>query len=553
MTQSIQASFRPELSLFREIKPNSAKSSLPVEHYTRKLAAIFKKQFSVRNLSSSRFYFTMHDWKAGGGNPIGLISRTISKLEADEAERLVERCSTIFSSNPSDTRLLLKGMVESNHPFLQIFSRTLDWSKKKNQAFLATIAQSSPSLAITILQENQPLVSESFIDMAIQTLNPDLIRQSFGLADMGALSFNQIHGAETMELYDSPKINIELGLLFLVVQKDVKHLPAFLKKNNPSLYTIFRIFSIAIDIAEHSKDTETLDVLEEYCKNRFPQHSKEFSYRNERSSIVQYRETIWAHLVLSNPEPFQLRTSIEEDSDDSWYNMKDPGYYHCGWYRGVSLLKTFNQSHPDSLVPKEILEALERIFHPENSLKSTLNDIQNGHLVFLPSVWETHVAFVVFYGNMLIKCNRGQSSDFSYGVHVYEYDKTKLNENVLYYALSSTEKYFNDGINDDLDAILNGSISQKPHRNGTCVWSSIKSAILAGLFAMQPEYKTDTEKADDSLDVYKKFTYYVRERVYESWSKSMDEEKPPTLLRVPNCFRDFCELKIRKHRTRATR
>ena len=153
--------------------------------------------------------------------------------------------------------------------------------------------------------------------------------------------------------------------------------------------------------------------------------------------------------------------------------------------------------------------------------------------MIIPSGFTEHSADVVIQGDYLIKCNRGERlAGAKAGLTVYKIkNKDNLQQAVLQLKLSdyqsTTNEYFDKGIDQDLGLEEVGYMSHKDQHVGNCAWASAKAAFRAALYLtlLQKEGYTPEQAEVESRAIYKSWTKQDRLDALKEYIKTFPNEE----------------------------
>ena len=170
---------------------------------------------------------------------------------------------------------------------------------------------------------------------------------------------------------------------------------------------------------------------------------------------------------------------------------------------------------------KELFDILQEAPDNLNLSPEELMKKMDEKPVILFTGWDKHIVALVFYKDMIFKCNRGSMSPAEGGVEIFRMKNKEKLPSVLTdlqkYATSEQGRYLlYDKMSKDLDLENEGVFILKNQPVGNCGWSSAKAAFLAVAYLLNLKQGLSDRKARvEGMRLFKEFNTFVRGRVVD--------------------------------------
>jgi len=140
--------------------------------------------------------------------------------------------------------------------------------------------------------------------------------------------------------------------------------------------------------------------------------------------------------------------------------------------------------------------------------------------VILFTGWDQHIIAIIFYKDMVLKCNRGSMSPTEGGgIEIFK----MKNKEKLSFVLDDLQKQATsqegrsllyNRMNEDLNLEKEDVFFLKKQPVGNCGWSSAKAAFLGAAYLCYLKQELSDKKARiEGMRLFKEFTPFVREKV----------------------------------------
>lgn len=117
----------------------------------------------------------------------------------------------------------------------------------------------------------------------------------------------------------------------------------------------------------------------------------------------------------------------------------------------------------------------------------TIDGLLNNELLIIPVAYQGHAVTFVRYGNILVRCDRGENSLKEGTVVIYRVNKLKnLNNDFLKWLIykPQTREYINEGIKRELELETITHLPLSSQITGNCSWANVESSIPTILFLL---------------------------------------------------------------------
>jgi hypothetical protein len=260
------------------------------------------------------------------------------------------------------------------------------------------------------------------------------------------------------------------------------------------------------------------------------------SFAKEKNIEIDFTDACTTYSLLSA----QDRQKFDKISSDfaRVKDLKQAGHIWGleGTFR-VNQLKSEFEGYPGKVFLNDLLMLLKGCFsqlpsnHPfigindrlreveknmELSIKEKVEKIRKGEVVFFPVSWKGHFVMLIFAGNRVYKCNRGDGSGDMPGVLAYEMQATDRLEEVLT-ALQNADRtpanqlLFNITMNQQLGLKFICLLPMKCQKVGNCAKASVNAAIFALLFEEALRIYPNLQQAyAEAKGSYKSYTHTLR-------------------------------------------
>lgn len=361
---------------------------------------------------------------------------------------------------------------------------------------LLQIIEHYPIIATNLAKEIPNEMSHEHLEAALITEDGELISAIYGRLDKKTLFTNLVFVTE--QLLTKPGRKWLLAQYF-ILRGNKKALEAVITHEQFSVTSELSLLTLARELKQFFYSYE--DGIEAVLEKEF-QRNKELA--------EDYRRLVWSYLVLGIEKPFKIGNT--EFRDSGFFEKLVPYYTE-------TLLGTFSHENP-GLIPEEISDLFAPLCEAYTTVESLLESANNDKPVMIESGWKKHSTYVVFYKDMVIKCNRGEHCGDKSGVQAFRYKREKFNESTIIKLLQQKDaEYFLQGLDKDLDLEPIAYLPQKKQKLGNCVWASLKSAIYGTIFMINfdknlrskmEQQKAEKEALESSKYAYKRFTATTR-------------------------------------------
>lgn len=139
---------------------------------------------------------------------------------------------------------------------------------------------------------------------------------------------------------------------------------------------------------------------------------------------------------------------------------------------------------------------LKILKHYENCDKHPY-DIQGKYLISCGG-WEDHRISMIFFKNLMLIGNRGETTKNFFGIEIYRIDRTKLTR-TIYLKTISTQSFVENELIEELKGELLQRISMRQSNYSNCSWSSAGKLNLIGIALIISIKKVSLEKISDRV------------------------------------------------------
>lgn len=232
------------------------------------------------------------------------------------------------------------------------------------------------------------------------------------------------------------------------------------------------------------------------------------------------------------------------------------GYHEIAQSQNRELLKMFNEQTGASLDRDKVLETIERGYEAGHKDPTEISKLfkEGKPLIFITG-WHKHAISVVFYGDYLLICNRGDyqkaSSVKVFKIHRKSFELSKENIGYLqrgnfptskagatfFYKTLPNSLGYKKGEFDLIVSSIERKCDQSEQKTGNCWWLGPKSADMAlimikSLVDQEPtsdvitQVKAYRQSLDSGDTIYKHFSEFGRLALLKKYIKRPDDAIP---------------------------
>lgn len=185
----------------------------------------------------------------------------------------------------------------------------------------------------------------------------------------------------------------------------------------------------------------------------------------------------------------------------------------------------FNSEEPVLQQHATVMQSLRALRKTE-----VLEAIQNGWPFLMPIGVTDHCISLVFHGNQLFLCNRGDGMSKN-AIEIYSFDPSKVTEEHIR-TLRDSEKSIQDvhRLLKEFGAIFTGSIHQNPQTVGNCTWANIESGFYAFTYTLAEG--DDKSKREEAKLIHKRFRSFAKVRSLEEYLQNVTPPSIPFLKKI---------------------
>lgn len=159
-----------------------------------------------------------------------------------------------------------------------------------------------------------------------------------------------------------------------------------------------------------------------------------------------------------------------------------------------------------------------------------IDALLNHDLLLIPVAYEGHAVTFIKYGNLLVRCDRGEFSRIEGSVVVYHINHLKAFNNAFIKHLlytPQTREFIDTGIKEYLNLIPLMRLPLPSQITGNCSWANVEASIPAMLFLLMLQgrnSKYDIQRyRDDALKFYHEWLEWDKDRALEECIDSFQQ------------------------------
>jgi hypothetical protein len=156
-----------------------------------------------------------------------------------------------------------------------------------------------------------------------------------------------------------------------------------------------------------------------------------------------------------------------------------------------------------------------------------IDALLDSKLLLIPIACEGHAITFINYGNLLVRCDRGEHSRVEGSVVVYQINnRHEFNPAFIKYLLyqSQTRDFINHGIKEFLDLRPIAYLPLPAQITGNCSWANVEASIPAMLFLLMLQKKNSRREIVNhktaALEFYRQWLEWDKDRALEECIES---------------------------------